>query len=191
LTSDWRVDDAAIANFFEQFYRYLREKRTTAEALQMAQLAMLETADTAAPYYWAAFSLIGDYQGDGEIQQITASAEGVQLSDVTASQNTTGTTAVTSSVGGLTQSNGLTNVYVVREGAEIAGVSSKQDVTTTETITDENGTAGGEGGAFEVPVGDLANGLCNNLTLPLGIVLIADLFRRNLRRKPEDDDEPM
>jgi hypothetical protein len=38
-------------------------------------------------------------------------------------------------------------------------------------------------------LGDLTNGICNNLTFPLGVVIVADFFRRNRRRKQMDDKE--
>jgi CHAT domain-containing protein len=39
---------------------------TNAEALRAAQLEVLAVEGWSEPYYWAAFSLTGDYRGSGE-----------------------------------------------------------------------------------------------------------------------------
>ena len=185
LTSNWRVDDASIATFFEAFYRHLREKVTTAEALRLAQVEMLEQTDSASPYYWAAFSLNGDYQGEGEIPLIETSAEGVSAPVIGANSSPTDTatetsaSALTTALNNLTDSVRLTNVFQVTEGSEIAGVKSTE-ITTTNPVTGTTNT---------IPIGDLTNGLCNNITLPLGLVLLADLFRRGFLRRKRSDEE--
>jgi CHAT domain-containing protein len=44
------------------FHRNRKERRmTSAESLRQAQLEMLSKSETAAPFYWAAFSLFGGY----------------------------------------------------------------------------------------------------------------------------------
>ena len=45
----------------ESFYRHLREGLTNTEALRAAQVAVMGQETWAEPYYWAAFSLTGDY----------------------------------------------------------------------------------------------------------------------------------
>jgi len=62
----WQVDDVASAKLMTAFYRYLRTGMTTAEALQAAQLEILRDESWQSPYYWAAFSLHGDYLGHDE-----------------------------------------------------------------------------------------------------------------------------
>ena len=185
LTSNWRVDDASIATFFEAFYRHLREKVTTAEALRLAQVEMLERDASASPYYWAAFSLNGDYQGEGEIPLIEPSAEAVAAPALGANSSPTDTatsttgSVLTNAITSLTDSVGLTNVFQVTEGSEIAGVKSTEITTTTPTTGTGN----------LIPIGDLTNGICNNITLPLGLVLLADLFRRGFFRRKRNNDE--
>jgi hypothetical protein len=126
---------------------------------------------------------MGDYRGDGQFQvtQSTAAAP----SAVSAGQTATNTTAVTTSIGGVTQSAPLTNVFVVTDGAEIATKPlPSPTVTPTATPVSESPES-----AVTVPLGDLTNGICNNLTFPLGVVIVADFFRRNRRRKQMDDKE--
>ncbi|MCB0063424.1 MAG: CHAT domain-containing protein, partial [Caldilineaceae bacterium] len=205
LATNWRVDDESVATFFEHFYQHLREKHTTAEALRLAQIEILNNPATASPYYWAAFNLYGDYQGDGQVETIdtaptnNAAAEGAdageekaQDENVGASETATNTAVVTTGVGGITQSNELSNVFVVTEGAEIAGLAKVQEPAASATkanATDTNATGNSSSGAVTVPFGDLTNGVCNNITLPLGLVLVADFFRRNLFRKRKQNEE--
>ena len=65
----WKVDDDVTRDLMTQFYRELRSGRASdkLEALRQAQLSILRmTRDGqrpyAAPRYWAAFELIGDYR---------------------------------------------------------------------------------------------------------------------------------
>ena len=66
VTTLWSVDDAASGAEMEAFYRNLREGLTNAEALRAAQMAVMAEERWSEPYYWAAFSLTGDYRGNGE-----------------------------------------------------------------------------------------------------------------------------
>jgi CHAT domain-containing protein/ATP/maltotriose-dependent transcriptional regulator MalT len=59
----WEIDDTASAVLMEDFYRHLREGAPAAEALRRAQLGLLASPIYSDPYYWAAFSLTGDPQG--------------------------------------------------------------------------------------------------------------------------------
>jgi CHAT domain-containing protein len=61
LASMWRVDDRRTAELMTQFYAQLQSGKSKDEALRAAQLAILRR-NPADPYYWAAFSLIGDWQ---------------------------------------------------------------------------------------------------------------------------------
>ncbi|NES73307.1 MAG: CHAT domain-containing protein, partial [Okeania sp. SIO2D1] len=56
----WVVDDAATADLMSQFYQGMLEGGLSpVEALRAAQLQMLEGGIS--PYYWAAFTLQGEY----------------------------------------------------------------------------------------------------------------------------------
>lgn len=58
LASLWKVDDQATAELMVEFYTQLRAGKSKAEALRLAQLKLVGKA----PFYWAAFELIGDWQ---------------------------------------------------------------------------------------------------------------------------------
>lgn len=61
LTSLWRVDDTATAEFMEQFYFFaLRKHEPLAEALRDAKLTFLNSSRWQHPRYWAAFVLNGE-----------------------------------------------------------------------------------------------------------------------------------
>jgi CHAT domain-containing protein/Tfp pilus assembly protein PilF len=66
VTTLWSIDDAASEALMEAFYGHLREGLTNAEALRAAQLEVLAQELWQTPYYWAAFSLTGDYRGSGQ-----------------------------------------------------------------------------------------------------------------------------
>jgi CHAT domain-containing protein len=48
--------------FMQRFYTYLRAGDSKDRALQRAQLDFLHSPVTAAPIYWAAFSMNGDWR---------------------------------------------------------------------------------------------------------------------------------
>ena len=58
VASRWSVDDTSTARFFELFYQALSRGRSRGEALREAQEKMAR--EKPEPYYWAAFSLLGD-----------------------------------------------------------------------------------------------------------------------------------
>jgi CHAT domain-containing protein len=62
ITTLWKVDDAATAEFMRQFYFYLlRKHQAPAEALRSAKLKFLNSGgEFSQPRYWAAFVLNGD-----------------------------------------------------------------------------------------------------------------------------------
>lgn len=66
VASLWAVDDAATAGLMESFYRHLRAGYGKAEALRGAQLEMMTEKGDA--YYWAGFSLVGDWGLGKEIE---------------------------------------------------------------------------------------------------------------------------
>ncbi len=57
----WAVNDAATTQFMQSFYRSLGT-HGKAEAIQAAQKTLIQSQSFAHPYYWAPFSLIGDWQ---------------------------------------------------------------------------------------------------------------------------------
>jgi CHAT domain-containing protein len=57
----WSVEDRETSLLMQSFYRKLiREKASPAAAMRRAQLATAGVASTAAPYYWAGFTVQGD-----------------------------------------------------------------------------------------------------------------------------------
>jgi CHAT domain-containing protein/Tfp pilus assembly protein PilF len=62
IASLWAVDDLRTMELMKQLYSGLRNGTAKDEALRAAQLHVLRSAPSSAPYYWAAFSLIGDWR---------------------------------------------------------------------------------------------------------------------------------
>ena len=68
LASFWRVDDAATAKFMSIYYKHIVDSikkdnvLDRGGALREAQLSLLKNPDTSHPYYWAAFTLFGDFR---------------------------------------------------------------------------------------------------------------------------------
>jgi CHAT domain-containing protein/Tfp pilus assembly protein PilF len=63
VASLWRVPDQATAELMKQFYRgMLLQGLTPAAALRAAQIAVRKEPRWAAPYYWAAFVLQGEWK---------------------------------------------------------------------------------------------------------------------------------
>jgi CHAT domain-containing protein len=63
VASLWRVPDQATAELMKQFYKgMLSEGLRPAAALRAAQIGMLKGQRWAAPYYWAAFVLQGEWR---------------------------------------------------------------------------------------------------------------------------------
>jgi CHAT domain-containing protein len=60
----WDVNDGATSKLMQKFYKQiLEQKKTPAAALRAAQLKMLHSGDyTANPYYWAGFTLQGEWR---------------------------------------------------------------------------------------------------------------------------------
>lgn len=62
IASLWRVPDSATAALMQRFYRALLiERRPPAEALRKAQQSVRADRRWAAPYYWAGFTLVGEW----------------------------------------------------------------------------------------------------------------------------------
>jgi CHAT domain-containing protein len=62
LASLWNVDDLKTAQLMKEFYTQLQHGKSKDEALRAAQLALLRSRSASHPFYWAAFSLIGDWE---------------------------------------------------------------------------------------------------------------------------------
>ncbi|MEL6939003.1 MAG: CHAT domain-containing protein [Cyanobacteria bacterium J06598_1] len=60
IASLWAVDDTSTAALMNQFYTELSQGKTKAEALQQAQIKLIENERFQHPYDWAAFILIGN-----------------------------------------------------------------------------------------------------------------------------------
>lgn len=59
----WPVDDDSAQQFMTTFYQGIAQKSLTkAEAVRQAQVAMIHTQDREHPFYWAPFTLIGNWQ---------------------------------------------------------------------------------------------------------------------------------
>jgi CHAT domain-containing protein len=57
----WAVNDAATTQFMQTFYRNLATHGKAA-SLRAAQISLMKSPKFAHPYFWAPFSLIGDWQ---------------------------------------------------------------------------------------------------------------------------------
>jgi CHAT domain-containing protein len=63
VASLWQVDDLATAELMARFYRgMLNEKLRPAEALRRAQLEMAGQKRWSSPYFWAGFTLQGEWR---------------------------------------------------------------------------------------------------------------------------------
>ncbi|MEW6278578.1 MAG: CHAT domain-containing protein [Candidatus Eremiobacterota bacterium] len=62
VASLWSVSDASTRDLMVAFYAGLAAGKPRAVALQEAQLALLRRPDTAHPFHWAGFELIGDWR---------------------------------------------------------------------------------------------------------------------------------
>jgi CHAT domain-containing protein/Tfp pilus assembly protein PilF len=64
LASLWNVNDRATARLMTRFYGCMldKEPQRAAAALRQAQLAMINDPRWSSPYYWAAFSLQGEWR---------------------------------------------------------------------------------------------------------------------------------
>ncbi|MDD2759361.1 MAG: CHAT domain-containing protein [Methylomonas sp.] len=62
LGSLWPVNDQAASRLMTEFYKALATPGTSkAQALRQAQIALLEQAESANPYYWSPFILVGNW----------------------------------------------------------------------------------------------------------------------------------
>ncbi len=62
LATLWNVDDVWTMRLMKRFYAELRKGEAKDEALRSAQLELAHSHAASAPYYWAGFSLSGDWR---------------------------------------------------------------------------------------------------------------------------------
>jgi len=62
LASHWKVSDKATSQLMTEFMRRWRGGETRANALREAQLTLLRSKDFSNPYFWAAFTLTGQWR---------------------------------------------------------------------------------------------------------------------------------
>ncbi len=63
VASLWKVDDSATAEFMMRFYKHhLEEGMSAAKSLQQTKLEMKNIKRYQSPYYWSAFTLLGDWK---------------------------------------------------------------------------------------------------------------------------------
>lgn len=63
IASLWKVDDKATAELMRRFYqKTLKENLRAAEALRAAQISLAQEKATENPFYWAAFTLQGEWR---------------------------------------------------------------------------------------------------------------------------------
>jgi CHAT domain-containing protein len=63
VASLWKVDDSATAEFMRLFYRnHLEKNMPAAAALRQAKLEMKKIPRYKSPFYWGAFTLLGDWR---------------------------------------------------------------------------------------------------------------------------------
>lgn len=75
VASLWKVDDRATAELMKHFYHGMfQEGLTPAAALRKAKIAMINQSRWRAPYFWAAFTLHGEYRNAIEVPPQSRSA---------------------------------------------------------------------------------------------------------------------
>ena len=63
VASLWKVDDSATAEFMKRFYtNHLQKGMSASKALQQTKNEMKKIKRYQSPYYWSAFTLLGDWQ---------------------------------------------------------------------------------------------------------------------------------
>jgi CHAT domain-containing protein len=63
VVSLWSVNDEATAELMARFYRgILKDKLPPAAALRAAQVSLMKEKQWQAPFFWAAFTLQGEWR---------------------------------------------------------------------------------------------------------------------------------
>lgn len=70
VSSLWKVDDYAAQELMKNFYQEMTSgTATTAEALRRAQIKLRQKPQYQSPFYWAAFTIEGDFQNVPQISR--------------------------------------------------------------------------------------------------------------------------
>jgi hypothetical protein len=58
----WQVADKSSSELMTSFYKYLKRGKSKQEAMRLAKIEYLESADdlTSNPYFWSGFVVLGD-----------------------------------------------------------------------------------------------------------------------------------
>lgn len=62
IVSQWKVSDTASAELMKRFYTHLRKDEGKAASLRAAEMELLAQPEYSHPYYWAPFTLLGDWR---------------------------------------------------------------------------------------------------------------------------------
>lgn len=63
VASLWKVDDSATAEFMKLFYKnHLEKKMSASMSLQLAKIEMKKIPRYKSPFYWSAFTLLGEWK---------------------------------------------------------------------------------------------------------------------------------
>jgi CHAT domain-containing protein len=62
LASQWRVSDKATALLMTSFIKGWRSGESKSDAWRAAQLSLLKSDNYSNPYFWASFTLMGDWR---------------------------------------------------------------------------------------------------------------------------------
>lgn len=64
ISAQWEANDKSTEIFTKSFYKFHKEGESSAVALQKASLEMIKnkSSNMHEPYYWADFTLTGDYR---------------------------------------------------------------------------------------------------------------------------------
>ena len=80
VASLWKVDDEATAELMKRFYSNLLERKMPpAAALREAQNSLRRDPEWSAPYYWAAFTLQGDYRNPIRVNPSAESLHNLEI----------------------------------------------------------------------------------------------------------------
>jgi len=66
LASHWEVSSAATEKLMTGMFAGGRNMQDLAQRLRQSQLALMQNPQTAHPYYWAAFTIIGNSEGTAD-----------------------------------------------------------------------------------------------------------------------------
>ncbi len=64
VSAQWEANDKSTEIFTKTFYTYYKQGNSSAEALQKASLELIKnkSSNMHEPYYWADFTLNGDFR---------------------------------------------------------------------------------------------------------------------------------